>query len=154
MNIHLATDHAGLELKNKIVAYLQQQGHNPIDHGPHEYDGSDDYPDTIPPAVHACLPNFELCIVLGGSGQGEAMVANKIPGARAIVYYGGSEEILRLSREHNNANVLSLGARFLTDHEVFSAINVWLGTKFLAETRHERRLIKLRDIENSNLGKG
>ena len=131
MNIHISTDHAGLALKEVIKSHLQTLGHSVVDHSPDSYDAGDDYPDLIPSAVVNALPNHEICIILGGSGQGEAMVANKIKGARAIVYYGGSEEILRLSREHNNANVLSLGARFLTESEVIQAVSVWLEAKYL-----------------------
>lgn len=148
MKIHLATDHAGFELKQKIANYLQSNSYHVIDHGPDSYQSNDDYPDFIIPAVESAVSSAELAIVLGGSGTGEAIAANKVLGARAAVYYGGSEEILRLSREHNDANVLSLGARFLTETEVKNAINVWLQTDFSNEDRHVRRLGKISDYEN------
>lgn len=146
--IHIATDHAGFELKELIKPYLQNKGLNVIDHGPESYIDSDDYPDYIIPAVEAAVAANEAAIVLGGSGTGEALAANKVQGARAALYYGGSEEILRLSREHNNANVLSLGARFLTGMEIKNAIDVWLLAQWSNEDRHIRRLEKISKYES------
>ena len=146
--IHIATDHAGFELKELIKPYLQNKGLNGIDHGPESYIDSDDYPDYIIPAVEAAVAANEAAIVLGGSGTGEALAANKVQGARAALYYGGSEEILRLSREHNNANVLSLGARFLTGMEIKNAIDVWLLAQWSNEDRHIRRLEKISKYES------
>ena len=148
MKIYLASDHAGFELKELIKPYLQNKGLNVIDHGPELYMDSDDYPDYIIPAVEAAVAANEAAIVLGGSGTGEALAANKVPGARAALYYGGSEEILRLSREHNNANVLSLGARFLTEMEIKNAIDVWLLAQWSNEDRHIRRLEKISKYES------
>jgi len=145
--IHLATDHAGLELKDFIKKYLTELGLLIVDHGPSELVADDDYPDYVIPAVEAAVKSGELAIVLGGSGQGEAIAANKVVGARAVVYYGGSEEILRLSRQHNNANVLSLGARFLTHDEVVNAIKVWLASDYTNDNRHVRRLEKIANYE-------
>ena len=143
MNIHLATDHAGLELKNAIKDYLIGKGHEVTDHGAHEYDAQDDYPDFIFPCARAVAANPEnRGIILGGSGQGEAMAANRIKGVRAAVYYGSEREIARLSREHNNANVLSLGARFISEQEIYDIIETWLDEPFEGR-RHQRRIDKL-----------
>ena len=143
MKIHLATDHAGLELKNAIKDYLKGKGHEVTDHGAHEYDAQDDYPDFIFPCARAVAANPEnRGIILGGSGQGEAMAANRIKGVRAAVYYGSEREIARLSREHNNANVLSLGARFISEQEIYDIIETWLDEPFEGG-RHQRRIDKL-----------
>jgi len=143
MNIHLATDHAGLELKNAIKDYLIGKGHEVTDHGAHEYDAQDDYPDFIFPCARAVAANPKnRGIILGGSGQGEAMAANRIKGVRAAVYYGSEREIARLSREHNNANVLSLGARFISEQEIYDIIETWLDEPFEGG-RHQRRIDKL-----------
>tara|TARA_Y100001947_G_C10328075_1_gene299474 strand:- start:1352 stop:1789 length:438 start_codon:yes stop_codon:yes gene_type:complete len=143
MKIHLATDHAGLELKNAIKDYLKGKGHEVTDHGAHEYDAQDDYPDFIFPCARAVAADPESRgIILGGSGQGEAMAANRIKGVRAAVYYGSEREIARLSREHNNANVLSLGARFISEQEIYDIIETWLDEPFEGG-RHQRRIDKL-----------
>ena len=143
MKIHIATDHAGLELKNAIRDYLKEKGHNLTDHGAHVYDAQDDYPDFIFPCARAVVADPESRgIILGGSGQGEAMAANRIKGVRAAVYYGEEREIARLSREHNNANVLSLGARFISEQEIYDIIETWLDEPFEGK-RHQRRIDKL-----------
>tara|TARA_B100000315_G_scaffold62243_1_gene56512 strand:- start:2114 stop:2551 length:438 start_codon:yes stop_codon:yes gene_type:complete len=143
MNIHLATDHAGLEIKNTIKDYLIGKGHEVTDHGAHEYDAQDDYPDFIFPCARAVAADPESRgIILGGSGQGEAMAANRIKGVRAAVYYGSERQIARLSREHNNANVLSLGARFISEQEIYDIIETWLDEPFEGG-RHQRRIEKL-----------
>ena len=143
MNIHLATDHAGLELKNAIKDYLIEKGHEVTDHGAHEYDALDDYPDFIFPCADAVAADPESRgIILGGSGQGEAMAANRIKGVRAAVFYNGPKEIVKLSREHNNANILSLGARFMTEDEIYDVIEMWLDEPF-GGGRHQGRIDKL-----------
>ena len=143
MKIHLATDHAGLELKDKIKLRLTELGHEVIDHGAHEYDALDDYPDFIFPCAKAVAHDDQSRgIILGGSGQGEAMAANRIKGIRAAVYYNGPEEIIELSRQHNNANILSLGARFMSEQEIYRIIEIWFDTDFEAG-RHQRRINKL-----------
>ena len=143
MKIHIATDHAGLELKNAIRDYLKEKDHDVTDHGAHEYDAQDDYPDFIFPCARAVAADPESRgIILGGSGQGEAMAANRIKGVRAAVYYGSEREIARLSREHNNANVLSLGARFISEQEIYDIIETWLEEPFEGG-RHQRRIDKL-----------
>ena len=143
MKIHLATDHAGLELKNIIKEHLENQGHDVIDHGAHEYDALDDYPDFIFPCAKAVAADPKSRgIILGGSGQGEAMTANRVKGVRAAVFYNGPEEIVKLSREHNNANILSLGARFMNQAEIYDVIEMWLAEPFEGG-RHQRRFEKL-----------
>ena len=143
MKIHLATDHAGLELKNIIKEHLENQGHDVIDHGAHEYDALDDYPDFIFPCAKAVAADPKSRgIILGGSGQGEAMTANRVKGVRAVVFYNGPEEIVKLSREHNNANILSLGARFMNQSEIYDVIEMWLAEPFEGG-RHQRRIEKL-----------
>jgi ribose 5-phosphate isomerase B len=143
MKIHLATDHAGLELKDKIKQYLIELGHNVIDHGAYEYDALDDYPDFIFPCAKAVAEDSRTRgIILGGSGQGEAMAANRIKGVRAAVFYNGPKEIIELSRQHNNANILSLGARFMSEEEIYRIIEIWFNTDF-EEGRHQRRIDKL-----------
>ena len=143
MKIHIATDHAGLDLKNIIRDYLISKGHEVTDHGAHEYDALDDYPDYIFPCAKAVVSDFESRgIILGGSGQGEAMAANRVKGVRAAVFYNGPVEIVKLSREHNNANILSLGARFMTEDEIYGVIEMWLDEPF-GGGRHQRRIDKL-----------
>ena len=143
MKIHIATDHAGLDLKNIIRDYLISKGHEITDHGAHEYDALDDYPDYIFPCAKAVASDLESRgIILGGSGQGEAMAANRVKGVRAAVFYNGPVEIVKLSREHNNANILSLGARFMTEDEIYGVIEMWLDEPF-GGGRHQRRIDKL-----------
>ncbi len=143
MKIYLATDHAGFELKNFLKEYLISKGYNVEDCGAYKYDPLDDYPDFIIPAAEkvANQPNSRG-IIIGGSGQGEAMAANRIPGVRAAVYYDGPIDIVKLSRLHNNANILSLGARFLSVERATEILNIWLAEKFEGE-RHENRINKL-----------
>ena len=143
MKIHLATDHAGLELKEKVKLYLTDLNYEVIDHGAYEYDALDDYPDFIFPCANAVSNDSESKgIILGGSGQGEAMAANRVKGVRAAVFYNGPDEIIKLSRQHNNANILSLGARFMSEEEMYKIIEVWLSTDF-ESGRHQRRIEKL-----------
>ena len=143
MRIHLATDHAGLELKNSIKEYLVSRGHDVTDHGAHEYDALDDYPDFIFPCAHAVASDpLSRGIILGGSGQGEAMAANRIKGVRAAVFYNGPMDIVKLSREHNNANILSIGARFIDEGEILNVLEIWFDEPFEGG-RHQRRIDKL-----------
>ena len=147
MKIFLGADHAGFKLKNKIKTYLEELGEEVFDKGANELNEQDDYPDFILPVARAVREDKGAKgIILGGSGQGEAIVANKIPGVRAVVYYGGDKKILTLSREHNDANVLSLGARFLTEEEAITAVKLWLETSFSKEERHERRIKKIEKL--------
>ena len=143
MKIHLATDHAGLDIKNEIKMYLSNCGYHVIDHGAYEYDPLDDYPDFIFPCANSVSSDPQSKgIILGGSGQGEAMAANRIKGIRAAVYYGGDIEIVKLSRRHNDANILSIGARFLSKEKIFSMLETWLKEPY-SGGRHQNRLNKL-----------
>jgi len=142
--IAIGSDHAGFELKNKLVGFLDGLGHEVTDKGAHELNEQDDYPDFIMPVAESVSTGeAEKGIILGGSGQGEAMAANRINGVRACVYYGGPKEILVLSREHNDANILSLGARFISEEEAKEALKLWLETAFSDAERHKRRIEKL-----------
>ena len=143
MIIHIATDHAGLELKEKVKSYLSKLDYEVVDHGAFEYDALDDYPDFIFPCAEAVSNDLNSKgIILGGSGQGEAMAANRVKGVRAAVFYNGPDEIIKLSRQHNDANILSLGARFMSDQEMYKIIELWLSTDF-ESGRHKRRIEKL-----------
>lgn len=144
MEVYIASDHAGFKLKEELKKYLAELGYSVNDFGAFSYDENDDYPDFILPLAKEIAkdPENAAGIVLGGSGQGEAMAANRIKGCRAIVYYGGSDKIIILSRQHNNANILSLGARFLTEDEAKAAVKLWLETPFSGEERHIKRLKK------------
>lgn len=144
MKIFIGTDHAGFELKNQIVVFLRERGYEVEDMGAHEFSPNDDYPDFIRPVAQAVArQKGSLGIVLGASGQGEAIVANRVRGVRAAVYYGGNPEIVTLSKEHNDANILSLGARFLPVNEALLVIDLWLRTEFSHEERHARRIRKI-----------
>lgn len=144
MRIYIGTDHAGFELKEKLVPYLRAQGHEVEDMGAAAFDALDDYPDFIRPVAEAVARDSTARgIILGGSGQGEAMCANRVRGVRAAVYYGGPFDIAVLSREHNDANILSLGARFVEEDEAREVVRVWLETPFSGEEKHARRIGKM-----------
>lgn len=144
MKVYIGTDHAGFALKQTLVAFLGELGYEVNDMGAFEHDETDDYPDFIVPVARAVSADTAVRgIILGGSGQGEAIVANRFAGVRAAVYYGGPTEIVRLSRKHNDANVLSLGVRFLTEEEAKEAVSLWLATPFSGEERHARRIKKI-----------
>jgi len=151
-NIFLASDHAGLKLKGSVKAFLKSRGHSFEDLGSYELNKEDDYPDyVIPCARKVAKTKNSKGIVFGFSGQGEAMAANKIRGIRASVYYGGkkgkkSNEIIKLSREHNDSNILSLGAGFVSEKEAINAVRLWLDTKFSKAERHERRNKKVNTL--------
>jgi ribose 5-phosphate isomerase B len=149
MVVYFATDHAGFALKEILLAYVRDElGYDVEDCGAYVYEADDDFPDYISIAAEKVSENpIDSCaIILGGSGQGEAMVANRTPHVRATVYYGGAPEIITLSREHNNANILSLGARFLKEEDAKDAVNAWLRASFTEDERHVRRIAK---IDNS-----
>lgn len=143
--IYLATDHRGLSLKEKIKGWLNELGYRWEDMGAYHHDPEDDYPDFVSKAAQHVSrdPMNSKAIILGASGQGEAMVANRFRGVRAAVFYGGPEEIIRLSREHNDANVLSLGAAFVTEDVARKMIELWLKTPFSQGERHKRRIQKI-----------
>lgn len=145
MKILFATDHAGFELKEKLVTFVQELGYEVKDLGADEYIEDDDYPDYISQVAKRISedPENNRGIILGGSGQGEAIVANRFPNVRAAVYNGGTIEIVKLSREHNDANILSLGAHFLNEEEAKEVVKIWLNTAFSGEERHVRRIKKI-----------
>ena len=155
--LSIGTDHAGFGLKEKLVPFLKSLGYEVEDKGAFEYNEKDDYPDFVIPVAKevAKSPNQVKGIVLGATGQGEAMVANRFRNVRAVVYYGKAPmvvdfeaDIISRSREHNNANILSLGARFLTEEEMMEAAKKWLETAFIEEERHARRLHKIDSIHD------
>ena len=144
MKIYLGTDHAGFELKEKIKKYLTDLNYLVEDKGALEYNKEDDYPDFIRPVAEIVAKEEEAFgIVLGRSGQGEAMCANHVSGVRCAVFYGGPMEMIQLEREHNNANMLSLGSQFLNADEANQAVRTFLETKFSFDERHVRRINKL-----------
>ena len=147
--IYLATDHAGFEFKEKVKKYLEDSGANFEDMGAFEYDKNDDYPDWISKAAEKVSENSDgsLGIIFGGSGQGEAMVANRYPNVRATVFYDGPREILELSKKHNNANILSIGARFVNEDYLIDIVKFWLEQDFSDEERHLRRIEKIEKLD-------
>jgi ribose 5-phosphate isomerase B len=152
MKILIATDHAGFELKEKIKDFLVERGYDVKDFGAYKFEENDDYPDFVIPLAKEISNNSDLKgVILGGSGQGEAICANRFKGVRAVVFNGqykpedGREvpnEII-LSREHNDANILSLGARFLNLDEAKRALDLWLNTPYGEEKRHLTRIQKI-----------
>jgi len=146
MRVHLGSDHAGLELKEHMLGWLRDNGHEPVDHGPFVYDALDDYPVFCLRAAAAVVADpGSLGVVIGGSGNGEQIAANKVPGVRAALAW--SEETARLAREHNDANVISVGGRMHTVEEMTRFIELFLGTAFTGEERHVRRIGMLADYE-------
>lgn len=181
MKISIASDHAGFELKAFLVAALEERGHEVHDHGAHEFSPDDDFPIYIAkvaeeiskheesifngartshtvhgePRSHHPHDRDMVGIVIGGSGQGEAMAANKFPHVRAAVVYGGRaaggsaqliETIAKLSRQHNDSNVLSFGARFIDPEEALKVAEIWLATPFLADPKYERRNDEIEEL--------
>ena len=139
MRIHIGSDHAGLEFKNRIVEHLKNKGHDVVDHGPHTFDPLDDYPVFCIPAAEAVAKEpGSFGIVLGGSGNGEQMVANKVKGVRAALVW--SKEIAKLAREHNDANVISLGGRMHDEAFCLELVDTFLATPFSGDERHVRRI--------------
>ena len=139
MRIHIGSDHAGLEFKNELITYLVAQGHDVTDHGPYEYDALDDYPDFCIPAAEAVAKDPEsLGIVLGGSGNGEQIAANKVKGIRAALVW--SLETAVLAREHNNANVISIGGRMHSEEFCLELVDKFIATPFPGDERHVRRI--------------
>lgn len=172
MKIFLGADHRGFELKEKIKSWLSEWGYEVEDCGAFEYNKDDDYVDFVSKVARKVSedPENNKGIILGMTGQGEAMVANKFKGIRAVVFYGPElvskwklwiagcatahamnrkyfENIIKLSKEHNNANILSLGASFLNDGTVKTFVKLWLDTKFSGEERHVRRINKIKELE-------
>ncbi len=148
MKIHLGCDHAGFELKNVLKAHLEQNGHQVIDHGALEYDALDDYPAFCIAAAQAVAADpHSLGIVIGGSGNGEQIAANKVIGVRAALTW--SKQTAQLAREHNDANVMGLGARMHSEAEAIEIVETFIQTKFSQDARHIRRIDQLTDYETT-----
>jgi ribose 5-phosphate isomerase B len=146
MRIHIGSDHAGLDFKNELITHLVVNGHDVTDHGPYEFDALDDYPDFCIPCAEAVAKDASsLGIVLGGSGNGEQIAANKVKGVRAALVW--SIETAALAREHNNANVISLGQRLHDADFVKQLIDTFIATKFPGDERHVRRIDKISNYE-------
>ncbi len=145
MIIHLATDHAGFEMKEFLKEALLKLDYEVVDHGNYRYEQRDDFNDFIKLAAEevSLNPDEDRAIIFGGSGQGEAMQANRFPNVRAAVYYHFDPEIIKVSREHNNANILSIGARFLSQEEMLESVLFWLEIPFSKKPRYIRRNEKL-----------
>jgi ribose 5-phosphate isomerase B len=144
----IGTDHAGFEYKEAIKEMLLKEGYEVEDKGALSYDELDDYPDYIYPVALAVAedPDNRFGIVLGGSGEGEAIVANKVKGIRAAI--GFSEFVVKACREHNNANILSLGERAVTKEEALKFVKLFLNTPFPGDQRHVRRIEKIKKLED------
>jgi ribose 5-phosphate isomerase B len=139
MRVHLGGDHAAYDLLVDLVAFLEASGHEVTNHGPHGYDPLDDYPVYVLRAAEAVAADAgSFGVVLGGSGNGEQMAANKVTGIRAALCY--DDELARLAREHNDAQVISIGARMTTAEQARSMVEVFLGTAFSQDPRHMRRI--------------
>lgn len=139
MRVHIGTDHAGFELKNRLVANLTEKGHEVIDHGAHEYDAQDDYPPFCTAVGEGVVDDAgSLGVVIGGSGNGEQIAANKVRGVRAALVW--NEDTALLARQHNDANVISVGARQHTEAELEQLIDLFLAEPFSGEERHQRRI--------------
>ena len=147
MKIHIGSDHAGLEFKAKIIDHLKKGGHDVIDHGPIEYDAQDDYPVfCIPAALAVAKDPNSFGIVLGGSGNGEQIAANKVKGVRAALVW--SVETAKLAREHNNANVISIGGRLHEEAFCLQLVDTFLATPFSGDERHKRRINQISNYED------
>ena len=148
MRLHIGSDHAGLELKNELLAHLVNNGHDVTDHGPYEYDALDDYPDFCIPAAQAVAKDAaSLGIVIGGSGNGEQIAANKVKGIRAVLAW--SIETAKLGKEHNNANVVAIGGRMHSIAECKAIIDAFIATPFSNDARHIRRINKIAKFEET-----
>ena len=148
MRLHIGSDHAGLELKNELLAHLVNSGHDVTDHGPYEYDALDDYPDFCIPAAQAVAKDpTSLGVVIGGSGNGEQISANKVKGIRAVLAW--SIETAKLGKEHNNANVVSIGGRMHSIDQCKEIINAFIATPFSNDERHIRRINKIAKFEET-----
>ncbi|GGC85234.1 ribose-5-phosphate isomerase [Tersicoccus solisilvae] len=152
MRVHIATDHAGMELSAHLVTHLTEAGHDVVDHGPREYDALDDYPGFCIHAAQAVVADQAdgtpaLGIVLGGSGNGEQIAANKVPGVRAALAW--NEDTARLARQHNDANVVAVGGRQHTVDEATRLIDVFLAEPFSGDERHVRRIGQIAEFERT-----
>lgn len=154
MRIHIATDHAGLEFSKDLQDHLAARGHDVIDHGPQAYDALDDYPSFCINAARAVVMDQAagveaLAVVFGGSGNGEQIAANKVAGARAALVWNVSTA--ELARQHNDANVISIGARQHTVEEAKNFIDTFIATPYSGEERHARRIAQLAEYESTGL---
>jgi ribose 5-phosphate isomerase B len=150
MRVHLGSDHAGFELKAYLAEHLTAAGHDVIDHGPHGYDPDDDYPPFCLRAAEAVVADPDsLCVVIGGSGNGEQIAANKVRGARAALAW--SVQTAQLGRQHNNANVVAIGARMHTEPEAASFVDAFLAQPFNGGDRHARRIAMLSQYETDGV---
>jgi ribose 5-phosphate isomerase B len=148
MRVHIGSDHAGFELKNHLVEHLTGAGHDVVDHGPAVYDAVDDYPPYCLRTAEAVVAEAgSLGIVIGGSGNGEQIAANKVKGVRAALAW--STDTAKLSREHNDANVISIGARMHSEQDATSFVELFLGTDYSGEDRHTRRIKMLDSYEET-----
>ena len=148
VRIYLGSDHAGFELKTRLVEWLASAGHEPVDCGPEAYAADDDYPPYVMRAAHGVTGDpGSLGIVIGGSGNGEQIAANKIPGIRAALAW--TEETAQLARQHNDANVLSLGARMYSIDDAVGFAKVFISTPFSGDPRHARRLAEIAGYEKT-----
>ncbi len=144
MKVYIGSDHAGFEMKRNLIPALLEDGWEVYDCGPKEYDHDDDYPDFVSIAAeHVSREEDAMGVVIGWSGQGEAMVSNRFANVRCATYYGGTKHAITLSREHNDSNMLSLGAHFMTNQEAKDAVLLWLHTRFSGDERHRRRIKKI-----------
>ncbi len=150
LKVYIASDHAGYELKEKLKEFLRERCFVE-DIGPHSYDEKDDYPDFIIPCAEAVADDLKrgsVGIVIGYSGEGEAIAANKVKGIRCGVYYGGNKEVITLSKEDNDTNMLSLGAGFISSRKAKNVVDLWIRTRFSEEERHKRRINKIKKYED------
>lgn len=152
MRIHVATDHAGFEYSKELIAHLSAAGHDCVDHGPTEYDALDDYPSFCIRAAQAVVADQQagvmaLGVVFGGSGNGEQMAANKVQGVRAALVW--NESTAKLAREHNDANVIAVGARQHSSEEMLHLIDTFIETPFSGEERHVRRIQQIFRFESA-----
>ena len=148
MRIHIGSDHAGLEFKSKIISHLESQGHEVTDHGPHTFDPLDDYPIfCIPAAIATAADVDSLGIVLGGSGNGEQIAANKVKGIRAALVWNETTAIV--AREHNDANVIAIGGRMHTQDQALALVDLFIATPFTHEERHVRRIALISRYEET-----
>ena len=148
MRVHVGSDHAGFELKTHLVAWLESQQYDVVDHGPVQFDPVDDYPPYVLRAAHAVVNDRgSLGIVLGGSGNGEQIAANKVRGVRAALAW--TDDTATLAREHNDANVISVGARMHTADEATRLVELFLTTAFSGDERHARRIAMIDAFETT-----
>ena len=148
MRVYLGSDHAGYELKTRLIEWLKGAGYEPVDCGPESYAEDDDYPPYVMSAAHGVISDpGSLGIVIGGSGNGEQIASNKIPGIRAAVAW--TDETAQLARRHNDANVLSLGARMYSVDDAIGFARIFLSTPFSGELRHARRLAEIAGYEKT-----